>query len=55
MVFSDRVWDIQILPGNGVRTLRFQMHGSYCGGPGAMECYKEHRVTTKPFRFVEPE
>jgi hypothetical protein len=55
LVFSDRVWDIEFLAGEGARTLRFQMHGSYCGGPGAMECHKEHKITTRPFRFVEPE
>jgi hypothetical protein len=55
LVFSDRVWDIEFLPGEGARTLRFQMHGSYCGGPGAMECHKEHKITTRPFRFIEPE
>ena len=54
MVFSDRVWTYEILPGEGARTLRFDMHGSYCGGSGASECKKEHKITSKPFEFVEP-
>jgi hypothetical protein len=54
MVFSDRVWSYEILPGEGARTLRFDMHGSYCGGSGASECKKEHKITSKPFEFVEP-
>jgi hypothetical protein len=54
MVFSDRVRDYEVLPGEGARTIRFDMHGSYCGTYGAAECPKEHRITTKPFEFREP-
>jgi hypothetical protein len=54
MVFSDRVWGYDILPGEGARTLRFDLHGSYCGGAGASECRKEHKITHRPFEFIEP-
>lgn len=54
MVFSMRVWNIDILPGEGARTLRFDLHGSYCGKSGSSECQKEHKITRKPFQFIEP-
>jgi hypothetical protein len=53
-VFSDRVRTSEIPEGRGPRTIRFALHGSYCGGHGNPSCYKEHRITTKPFKFVEP-
>jgi hypothetical protein len=57
-VFNDRVRVIEILDGQGPaagpRTIRFALHGSYCGGHGNPSCYKEHRITAKPFKFVEP-
>jgi hypothetical protein len=54
MVFSDRVRAYEILPGEGVKTIRFDMHGSFCGTYGAAECPKEHKITTRPFEFKEP-
>jgi hypothetical protein len=54
-VFSDRVRGIEIKQGNGVRLIRFQLHGGYCGGHGNPSCYKEHRMTAKPFKFVMPQ
>ena len=54
MVFSDRVRAYEILPGEGARTIRFDLHGSYCGTYGAAECPKEQRITDKPFEFREP-
>jgi hypothetical protein len=54
MVFSDRVRAYEILPGEGARTIRFDLHGSYCGTYGAAECPKEQRITVKPFEFREP-
>jgi hypothetical protein len=58
-VFNDRVRVIEILDGQGPtgrgpRTIRFALHGSYCGGHGNPSCYKEHRITARPFKFVEP-
>jgi hypothetical protein len=54
MVFSDRVRTYEILPGEGARTIRFDMHGSYCGRAGAEACFKEHRISDRPFEFREP-
>jgi hypothetical protein len=54
MVFSDRVRAYELLPGEGARTIRFDMHGSYCGTYGAAECPKEHRITDQPFEFRAP-
>ena len=53
-VFSDRVRSYEILPGAGARTMRFGLHGSYCGGHGNPSCIKEHRITAKPFEFKMP-
>jgi hypothetical protein len=53
MVFSDRVRAYEILPGEGAKTIRFDMHGSYCGTYGAAECPKEHKITGRPFEFKE--
>lgn len=52
-IFSDRVRTIEIAKGKGPRTIRFALHGSYCGGHGNPSCHKEHRITAKPFKFVE--
>jgi hypothetical protein len=54
MIFSDRVWSYEILPGEGARTMRFGVHRSYCGS-GTAECMKEHKITSRPFRFIEPQ
>jgi hypothetical protein len=53
-VFGDRVRAIEISEGEGPRTIRFALHGSHCGGHGNPSCYKEHRITATPFKFVEP-
>lgn len=53
-VFSDRVRAYEILPGESARTIRFDLHGSFCGTYGAAECPKEQRITDKPFEFREP-
>ncbi|WP_247498991.1 hypothetical protein [Bradyrhizobium sp. 149] len=36
------------------RTIRFDLHGSYCGGFGAQACAKEKAVTATPFAFKQP-
>ncbi len=41
--------------GSGARTIRFELHGSYCGGHGTRSCIKQHRITTRPFQFKMPE
>ena len=52
-VFSDRIRGYELLPRKG--TVRFQLHGGYCGRSGNPSCYKERRITFKPFEFKEPE
>jgi len=51
-VFDDRVRGYEIKGARGARTIRFALHGGYCGGHGNPSCYKERRVTGKPFRFA---
>jgi hypothetical protein len=36
------------------RTIRFDLHGSYCGGFGAQACVKEKAITATPFAFKQP-
>src|SRR4051812_44540574 len=33
-IFAQRVRGYEIKPGRGARVIRFQLHGSYCGGHG---------------------
>jgi hypothetical protein len=53
-VFAARIRGYEILPGRGPRTIRFQLHGSFCGRSGNPSCFKSHRITDKPFEFKEP-
>ncbi|MDN5004692.1 hypothetical protein ACFQZO_27965 [Bradyrhizobium sp. GCM10027634] len=36
------------------RVIRFDLHGSYCGGFGAQACVKERAITATPFTFKQP-
>jgi hypothetical protein len=36
------------------RTIRFDLHGSYCGGFGSQTCVKEEAITATPFAFKKP-
>lgn len=36
------------------RALRFDLHGSFCGGFGVQACVKERAITATPFVFREP-
>jgi len=36
------------------RTIRFDLHGSYCGGFGAQACVKQKAITATPFAFKQP-
>ncbi|MBW7967225.1 hypothetical protein [Bradyrhizobium sp. BR 10261] len=36
------------------RTVRFDLHGSYCGGFGSQACVKEKAITAAPFEFKKP-
>lgn len=51
-VFSDRIRGYEILDASHV--VRFELHGAYCGGAGNPSCFKERRITDKPFAFKEP-
>jgi hypothetical protein len=53
-VFSQRVLKHEILPGEGAKTIRFMLHGSYCGTGGGSSCSKTHRITARPFEFRQP-
>jgi hypothetical protein len=53
-IFAQRVRGYEIKPGRGARTIRFQLHGTYCGGPGNPSCYKSRRITAKKFAIKEP-
>jgi hypothetical protein len=50
-IFLDRVLRYEILPGRGVRTIRFRLHGGYCGRHGPDRCEKARHITGAPFRF----
>ena len=53
--FGQHVREYEVLPGNGARTIRFALHGGYCGGHGNPSCVKTHRITGQPFKFVMPQ
>ena len=55
LVFGQHVREYEVLPGNGARTIRFGLHGGYCGGHGNPSCVKTHRITGQPFKFVMPQ
>lgn len=50
-VFSDNVHNYEILPGKGARTIRFSLHGGYCGGFGPDECKKLRKISDRAFKF----
>lgn len=54
-VFADQVRGYKILPaqGKGPRTIRFDMHGGFCGKTGADECVKQQRITDQPFAYKD--
>jgi hypothetical protein len=54
LVFQQQVRDYEVLPGSGARTIRFTLHGGYCGGHGNPSCIKTHRITSQPFKFTMP-
>jgi hypothetical protein len=54
-IFGQRVRGYEIKPGRGARTIRFQLHGTYCGGHGNPSCYKTRRITGKTFALKEPQ
>ena len=44
-IFGDVVRAYEILPGEGVRSIRFDLHGGFCGKHGPDECEKTVRIT----------
>jgi len=59
-VFDNYVRSYEIRPvssekSNGLRTIRFELHGGFCGGHGNPSCFREKRVTAKPFGFKMPQ
>lgn len=57
-VFDGYVRNYQIKPkpmkAGAVRTIRFELHGGYCGGHGSPSCYREQGITATPFVFKMP-
>ncbi len=58
-VFDGYVRSYEILPAPAkagiARTIRFELHGGYCGGHGPPSCFKEKRITAAPFAFKMPQ
>jgi hypothetical protein len=53
-VFRQHVLRYAIEDGEGARTIRFDLHGAYCGKTGPEPCAKRQRITAKAFRFKAP-
>ena len=53
-VFRQHVLRYTIEDGEGARTIRFDLHGVYCGKTGPEPCAKRQTITSKVFRFKEP-
>ena len=57
-VFDDYVRSYSMLARplkrGAARTIRFDLHGSFCGGFGAQACIKEKAITARPFEFRKP-
>jgi hypothetical protein len=52
-----RGYDIRPEPSeksNSPRSISFELHGAFCGGHGTPSCFKEKRITAKPFEFKMP-
>jgi len=53
-LFRQHVLRYEIEDGPGARTIRFDLHGTYCNGAGADPCSKSVRIGDKPFVFKQP-
>jgi hypothetical protein len=53
-VFRQQVLRYEIEPGEGARTIRFDLHGTRCGKTGPEPCSKRQKIGTKRFEFKEP-
>lgn len=53
-VFRQQVLRYTVEDGAGARTIRFDLHGTYCGKVGPEPCAKRHVIDGRPFRFRQP-
>jgi len=57
-VFDGYVLRYKIMPPpakrGAARTVRFDLHGSFCGGFGPQACVKQKTITATPFAFKQP-
>lgn len=57
-VFDGHVLRYKIMPPpvkrGAARSIRFDLHGSFCGGFGPQTCVKHRTITTTPFAFKQP-
>lgn len=57
-VFDGYVRSYKIMPPpmkrGAARSIRFDLHGSFCGGFGAQACVKQKAIATTPFAFKQP-
>jgi hypothetical protein len=53
-IFDDRVRGYEILSGRRTATIRFVLHGSYCGGHGNSIMRKNAAHHVRAFKFEQP-
>lgn len=53
-LFQQHVIRYEVEDGAGARTIRFDLHGTYCDGAGADPCSKRVTIGDKPFAFKQP-
>ena len=53
-VFRQQVIRYEIEPGGTMRTIRFDLHGVFCGKTGPEPCSKRQLITGQRFVFREP-
>jgi hypothetical protein len=53
-VFRQQVLVHEVEPGSGARTIRFRLHGTYCGKTGPEPCFRHRQISARPFRFRQP-
>lgn len=57
-VFDGYVLRYKIMPPptkrGAARSIRFDLHGSFCGGFGPQACVKQKTITATPFAFKQP-
>jgi len=53
-VFRQQVLRYEIAPGAGMKTIRFDLHGVYCGKTGPEPCSERRLINGERFAFREP-